>query len=247
MRTKTLLIAAAALAVGIVASSAQTYSQNIVGYVNMPLPLGFSVVSIPLNSGAATGNALTNTIVNTGQLDGAFLYQWTGSTYAAITFDSGMPTGFGDAGDSFSVPTPVINPGTAFLINNNTGVLLTNTFVGSVAVNSLPGTTTNNLPAGYKFVSSVLPVAGGLSTVQQLTNNFPVGTLDGSFIYIPKIVSGAIHGYTILTIDSSMPQGYADAGDSFSVPEPVFPISGGFLYNNNLGVGTVQWVQTLNP
>ena len=37
MRTKTLLIAAAALAVGILASSAQTYSQNVVGYVNVTL------------------------------------------------------------------------------------------------------------------------------------------------------------------------------------------------------------------
>ncbi len=37
MRTKTLLIASAALAAGILTSSAQTYSQNIVGYVSQSL------------------------------------------------------------------------------------------------------------------------------------------------------------------------------------------------------------------
>ena len=42
MRTKTLLIAAAALAAGILSSSAQTYSQNIVGYVNQVLPANAS-------------------------------------------------------------------------------------------------------------------------------------------------------------------------------------------------------------
>ncbi|HEY5503881.1 MAG TPA: hypothetical protein VIK28_01890 [Sedimentisphaerales bacterium] len=245
MRTKTLLIAAVALAAGILTSSAQTYSQNIVGYVNVTLPMGFSVVSIPLNSGAATGNALTNTIANTGQLDGAYLYQWNGSGYAVDTFDSGMPTGFGDAADLVSVPTPVINPGVAFFINNNTGVILTNTFVGSVAINSLPGTTTNNLPAGFTFVSSVLPVGGGLTSVLQLTNN--AGALDGTYIYMPNIVSGTVHGYNIITIDSGMPSGYANAADLASVPEPQFPISGGFLYNNNVGGGTIQWVQILNP
>ena len=245
MRTKTLIIAAAALAAGILTSSAQTYSQNIVGYVNVPLPLGFSVVAIPLNSGAATGNALTNTIVNTGSLDGAYLYQWTGSGYGIVTFDSTMPTGFADSGDSFSVPTPVINPGVAFLLNNNTGTVLTNTFVGTVAINSLPGTTTNNLPVGFKFASSVLPVGGGLTAVLQLTNT--AGALDGTLIYMPNIVAGAIHGYNVVTIDSGMSSGYADGADQNSVPQPVFSISGGFLYNNNAGGGTIQWVQILNP
>src|ERR1035438_3600699 len=37
MRTKTLLIAAAALAVGVASSMAQTYSLNVVGYVNLPI------------------------------------------------------------------------------------------------------------------------------------------------------------------------------------------------------------------
>src|SRR5258708_2807982 len=37
MKTKTLLIAAAALAVGIISSQAQVYSQNVVGYYNVPV------------------------------------------------------------------------------------------------------------------------------------------------------------------------------------------------------------------
>jgi len=73
MRTKTLLIArlpARGKHSDLLGSDLFT---NIVGYVTVTLPLGYSVVSVPLNSGAATGNAVTNTIVNTGQLDGALL------------------------------------------------------------------------------------------------------------------------------------------------------------------------------
>ena len=250
MRTKTLLIAGAALAAGILACSAQTYSQNIVGYVTVTLPLGYSVCAVPLNSGAATGNAATNTIINLPSnpvLDGAYLYSWNGHSYVGITFDSSQPTGFADFADAHSVPTPVINPGQGFLINNNTGVAVTNVFTGSVAISALPGTTTNNLPAGYAFVSSVLPVGGGLNSVLQLTNASANNALDGSYVYMPNIVGGVIHGYNVVTVDSSQPQGFADFADANSVPEPQFPVSGGFLYNNNLNAGTVLWVQTLNP
>jgi hypothetical protein len=40
MKSKTLLIAAAALVAGVITSEAQVYSANIVGYVNVTLPAG---------------------------------------------------------------------------------------------------------------------------------------------------------------------------------------------------------------
>ncbi|MGA2787692.1 MAG: hypothetical protein ABSF60_09195 [Verrucomicrobiota bacterium] len=245
MRTKTLLIASAALAAGILTSSAQTYSQNIVGYVVEPLPAGYSIAANPLNG--AVNNSLQNTFNNgDGSFDGNLLLVWTGSKYATYTFDSTMPQGFADANDINSVPAPVLNPGTGFLINNNQGGgTFTNTWTGTVAISSLPGTTTNTIPAGLSFYASQLPYAGGVETVLNVPSD---GSLDGNLLEIPNINgSGAIKGYNTYTFDSTMPQGFGDANDLHSVPEPVIPVGGGFFINNNQGGGTFQWVQTLNP
>ena len=156
-----------------------------------------------------------------------------------------MPQGFGDSSDSHSVPAPVMAPGTGFLINNNQGAgPLTNTFTGTVAISSLPGSTTNTIPAGLNFFASQLPYAGGVETVLGVPSD---GSLDGNILETPNIVGGLVRGYTQVTFDSTMPQGFGDASDSHSVPEPVIPVGGGFFINNNQGGGTYQWVQTLNP
>src|ERR1035441_5236741 len=55
MRTKTLLIAAAALAVGVATSMAQTYSQNVVGYYNLNMVAGYNMVSVQLAVGVSNG------------------------------------------------------------------------------------------------------------------------------------------------------------------------------------------------
>jgi hypothetical protein len=237
---KTLLIAAAALAAGVISSQAQVYSQNIVGYVNVPLPLGSSFVSVPLD--ASNGNALTNTIPNTGQLDGAVISIYNGHGFTQLTFDSNMPTGFGDASDLNPAPTPVIGPGTAFYINNNTGVVLTNVFVGSVHLVTVPGSATNSLPAGNTYAGSVVPFGGGITTALQFTNN---GALDGTVISQPHIVGGAIHGFVQTVFDSGMTTGFGDASDLNPAPEPQIQVGSGFIYNNNAGNGTINWVQSL--
>jgi hypothetical protein len=57
MKTKTLLIAAAALVAGIVSSEAQVYSANIVGYVNVSGNANqFALIANPLDNGTNTGN-----------------------------------------------------------------------------------------------------------------------------------------------------------------------------------------------
>ena len=238
---KTLLIAAAALAAGVISSNAQVYSQNIVGYVNTPIPTGSSFISIPLSNPA--GNSMTNTIPNSGQLDGAVISIYNGHGFTQYTFDSSMSTGFGDAADLNPVAAPVIAPGTAFYINNNTGVALTNTFVGVVAVSALPGSATNNLVAGNTYASSIIPFGGGITTSLQFTN--VSGALDGTVISQPNIVGGSIHGFIQSVFDSSMATGFGDASDLNPVSEPQIPVGGGFIFNNNAGAGTIQWVQSL--
>jgi hypothetical protein len=240
---KTLLIAAAALAAGVISSQAQVYSQNIVGYVNVPLPMGYSTVSVPLN-GSNGNNALTNTIDNSsGALNGCYLYTFTGTHFNVVTFDNGFATGFGDAADLNPVPTPVIAPGTGFIINNNSGVPITNTFVGTVAISSVPGAVTNIVGANKSFVSSVLPIGGGLISSLQFTNIN--GNLNGAYIYVPNIVGGNVHGYTISTFDNGFPSGFGDAADLNPAPEPNIPVGSGFIIDNNAGLGAVNWVQGL--
>jgi hypothetical protein len=246
---KTLLIAAAALAASVISSQAQVYSQNIVGYVNAPLNTGYALINNPLDSNL--NDNITNAInIASGNYDGASVYVWNGHGYTIYTLDSGQPTLVGNASDSAAVTGPVVAPGTSFYLDNNTGVNQTNTFVGTVHVDApatgtnVVGFTTNNLPTGQFFYSSALPIGGGLGSVLQL----PVlsGNLDGATVYIPNIsgTPATIHGYTIYTVDSGqLPSGFGNASDSAEVPEPIIPVGGGFILNNNTGNPTT-WVQS---
>jgi hypothetical protein len=251
---KTLLIAAAALAASVISSQAQVYSQNIVGYVNQPYKFGYSLIANPLDASDASGinNSVTNLIngISSSAYDGAQLYVWNGAGYTIYTIDSSWPTLIGNAADSAAVTPPVAGSGKSIYINNNIGSDTTNTYVGVVHVDAaasgvqVVGSTTNVLVTGISFYSSKLPVGGALGSVL----GFPAlsGSLDGSLVYVPNI-SGtpqAVHGYTIYTVDSSWTTGFGNAADSAQAAEPVIPVGGGFILNNNSGA-PVNWVQSL--
>jgi hypothetical protein len=266
MRTKTLLLTAAAFAVGIVASQAQTpvYSQNIVGYVTQTLPIGWSAVSVPLDLSA--GNSLTNLFPNapvggptSGPLDGALAYIWNGTGYSIYTLDSDRPTGVGNASDTAGVTAPTINPGTLIYLHNfpnNVTITTTNVLTGTVHYDTAPnftttfvGQTTNKLIVGYNFVASKLPIGGAFTSVLQLTN--PVagsgyGPLDGSIVYIPNIVNGNFTGYSIYTIDSTKSTGWGNASDTVAVAEPQLPVGSAAIisYGDINAQGPYYWVQS---
>ncbi|HUC86042.1 MAG TPA: hypothetical protein VL970_12670, partial [Candidatus Acidoferrales bacterium] len=63
---KTLLIAAAALAVSVISSRAQVYSQNIVGYINVPETAGALSLEAPQLDldGTGTNNTLSSLYPN---------------------------------------------------------------------------------------------------------------------------------------------------------------------------------------
>ena len=243
---KTLLIAAAALAAGIMTSQAQVYSQNIVGYVNKPAPVGYVNVANPFDAGL---NTLTNIIDNSaGAWNYTLVYRYTGTGFETYTMDNAFPTGVGDPTDSFGVPSPIFAPGSAFFFFNNTGASNTLTMVGTVHKDGTGagtvGLTTNVLASGSRFIGSVLPVGGNLGTTLQLTNS---GTsIDYTLIQIPVINGvGNITGFSTVTVDSGFPPtGFGDATDSFAVPEPVIPVASGFFFNNNTG-SPKQWTQAL--
>jgi hypothetical protein len=246
---KTLLIAAAALAAGVISSQAQVYSQNIVGYVNQVVPVNFSVINNPLDN--SVGNAATNLFdCFSGNNDGTILYYWNGTGFTQVAFASGSPSGFVNAATAAVVPTPILNPGTGYYINNQ-NFAFTNTFVGTVHVDgagvstNVVGVTTNSIGTlhTYVFISSKLPVGGGISSALGLSNDSN-GDLDGSIVYIPNIgVDGQVHGYNQVAYSSGSPSGFVNAATAAVVPEPQIPVGGGFLFNNQSG-GTWNWIQS---
>jgi hypothetical protein len=240
---KTLLIAAAALAAGVISSQAQVYSQNIVGYVNLPLSPGYNTVANPLDN--ATGNSLTNLMpgIVTGAYDGSYVYIWGGTTYTAYYVDS-TQGGLNDFGDNGNVASPNVNPGTAIFFSANATNNIT--FVGTVHVDgagtgtNVVGVTTNTW-TGQQLLGSKLPIAGGISSVLGLPTGS--GALDGSYLYIPKISGGALHGFTGYYIDSTLGgNGIADFGDNGLVAEPVIPVGGGLFIQHS---GSFTWTQSL--
>jgi hypothetical protein len=244
---KTLLIAAAALAAGIISSQAQpVYSQNIVGYVNKPVPSGYVAISNPLDN--PTGNSLTNLIpgIITGQYDNSYIYVWVGTTYSTYFCDSSQG-GLNDSGDNGNVASPILNPGTTVFINNaqaSNNIV----FAGTVHADGVGASTnvigvTTNTYTGEVFIASKLPVSGGIHTALGLPTSS--GALDQSYIYVPSIdSSGVLHGFTTYYVDSGVGgTGIADSGDNFEVvPEPTIPVGGGFFINTP---GTFSWVQSL--
>lgn len=151
MRTKILLIAAAALAAGVVASNAQVYSANVVGYANVVLsPNGNqNLIANPFDDGNGNQSSnLLSTLPNKSQV-----LTWNGSGYnPAITKSGGV------------WPSSVtLLPGTGFFVKCAGTVPITNTFVGNVIVNS-GGSVTNVVAVGFNLVGSPIPYAGDATT-----------------------------------------------------------------------------------
>ena len=160
MKTKTLLIAAATLAVGAISSQAQVYSQNIVGYVNVPVVTGYNLIANPLDDG--TGNQLTNVMASANLANKSSVQTWNVTVY-----NTAITKGASGWGGNTQLP-----PGTGFFVKN-TGTLTTNTFTGTLPTSG--SSVTNVIGVGYNLVSSIVPLAGDLTTDTNL--NFSSATL----------------------------------------------------------------------
>jgi len=160
MRTKTLLLTAVLAAAGIASSMAQVYSVNIVGYVNVSVPAGFSIIANPLNNSA--GNDLNTLIPNAGV--GDTIYKWNGSGFDAFTYLDPDPA------LRWSPNTTLVPGEGAFY---SAGAAATVTFVGEVQLNS-----TNHLPAGFSLKSSVVPQSDKLDNL-----GFPADVGDNVYFF----------------------------------------------------------------
>ena len=175
MRTKTLLLSAAVGAAGLLAADAQVYSVNSVGYVNVTVPTGFSMLANPLD---ASDNDLAAVLPSVP--DGTTAFAWNGSGFTSKTYD--------ELDGAWLPADPAISfaPGGGVFLRNSSGAAFTVTFVGEVMQGAA---LTTPLPAGFSIVSSQVPQQGTLTalgftaidgaTVFQWVNN---GLGGGSYV-----------------------------------------------------------------
>jgi len=185
---KTLLIAAAALAAGVISTQAQVYSQNIVGYVNTTIAGSgaLTLVANPLQNitGGVTNNA---TSVLSGLVGGETVLVWKGNGYYAYNYaGAGVGTGLGYASDFYdgNAGTAAAIPGTTYDSNNdvywapalklnqgqavyisNPGSTITNTFVGNVITQNT--NTGVALPGSFALTltGSTVPIGGNITNL----------------------------------------------------------------------------------
>jgi len=154
MRTKRLILTAAAIAAGLASTMAQSnvYSVNVVGYVNKTLATNqLELIQNPLSDGT---NTLNSTLGALGT--GSQAYVWNGSGYSL----SSKPKSVWNP--DLSVPT-----GLGFFVRR-IGATGTNTFVGQVVAN-VGQTVTNVLVANVTTLTgSLIPFAGTLNTSTNL-------------------------------------------------------------------------------
>lgn len=179
MRTKALVLAAVLAAGSAVTGLAQTvYSINAVGYVNLTIPNGFSMIANPLNT---TNNTL-GSLFGANVPDFTTIYKWNGVAFQSATFLFG----------ACDQPNFTLAPGEGCFINATAA--FTNTFVGEV-IQSPDAVTaiTNALPAGFSIVSSKVPQEATLSA---LGLNSAMSDFDTVYRY--SNVSGAYTSSTFL-------------------------------------------------
>lgn len=123
-------------------------SVNVVGYINVSVPVGFSFIA---NQLVAANDTVASLIP--APADGTVLYTWDNG------FSANPYNLFGDS--TWDNPSVKLSPGSGALIFNGSASAFTVTFVGEVKQGSL----TTAISPGFQFVSSQVPQEGALSAL----------------------------------------------------------------------------------
>jgi hypothetical protein len=221
---KTLLMAAATLAAGIISTQATgVYSQNIVGYVNQKLPLNaYTMLTVPLAVSSTNNAEQVFSSLNTGDS----ILVWNGSGYDSSVYVAAGNWIDGTSGDPVSAP--LLPPGKGFLYQTGAGVDETNTFVGTVVLTNSISIAANL----YTMVGSTPPIGGSIEST-----NFalPFQTGDSVLFW-----NGS--GYTVSVYVAAGNWIDGATGDPISIP--TLNVGQGFFYQAGAGVNEV-WNQSL--
>lgn len=139
MRTKTLLLTAALTAAGVATSMAQVYSVNMVGYINLSIGTGYSMVANQLNG--SPDNQVVNLLPAPPEETTVYKFNRTSGGYDIVQYLGGAWEGVTDM---------VLAPGEGAFLSTPTA--FTATFVGEVQLSSSVG-----IQSGYQILSSVIP------------------------------------------------------------------------------------------
>jgi hypothetical protein len=239
MKAKTLLIAAATLAAGVMSSQAAVYSANVVGYVNTVVTNqgSYNLLCNPLDDG--NGNYVTNifSLSTAPLIKGSQILTWNTNTegYTTVTIVGNSINGTNwPAGTTTQIP-----PGVGFFIKNgnksgDASIYFTNTFVGTVALAS-GQSVTNPVVSGYNMYGSVLPISGNVTVATT-----PGG--DVNFNYTPLIKGSQVltwnltgQGFTTVT----MP-GNSIVGTNWPTTVNIGVGQGFFIFNKGTATNAIQ-------
>jgi len=224
MRTKTLLLTAALAAAGAVSAMAQAnvYSVNYVGYANISVGNGYTMVTQPFKGGPRTVGDL---IVNApSQLNVYKILDGGGSQS-----DSWDPAdGFwGNSGDNTTSMT--IDEGAGIVIFN-AGAAFTITFVGEGAQGTGANAVQNAIPAGVVVRASKIPQGGLLTT--------DLGLHPAHDLTIVQLIAGG--GSANLNYDFGIgggtADGWIDGEPNIRLGESFFVISQGESWSREFSV-----------
>jgi len=211
MRTK-LLAVAAVLAAGLATSMAQSnvYSQNVVGYINVSLPAGFTIVANQLDlDGTGTNNTVT-TVFGTTLPDNSTVYSYNGASYNAATYTSKA----GWAGDITQV-NGSLNGGKGVFVKVPSATTVT--LVGNVKQGSL----SEGYASGFKLLGSQVPQNGLVQT------DLGLSPQDSDTVYQFKADQS---GYNSAT--------YSTKTATWAPSEPTIAVGEGFWLKGNAGTWT---------
>jgi len=223
MRTKSILAAAAIIAAGAASSQAQSnvYSLNVVGYVNVTAPTGYSIINNPL----VPANAQVGTMLDDGANGstkvpaGSVIFAFVNGGYVANYSD--------EFGAGWSTPTQTITNGQGFFFQNNSGAPTTITFVGEVPQGSL----TNKLIAGYNMVGSKVPQAGFIG-------DLGLNSTDGDFAF--RFKNGGYAAY----YKDEFGGGWSSSDPEFdNIKGPNLKVGEGFFFNRTDISGSATWTR----
>ena len=150
---------------------AQVYSLNSVGYINVAIPTGFSIISDQLYANgqgvSQTVSPLLDTQVLDGNHSGFTFYKFTAGPsggYFVFSVTPGNAWSLDPVTSVNAASECTLNPGEAMYVYNP-GAATSFTFVGTVPQGS--GLTVNLLP-GFNLISSIVPESALIDSVEGL-------------------------------------------------------------------------------
>lgn len=223
MKIKSVLIAAGLGLVGAITANAQqtVYSINVVGYMTVACPPGFSIIANQLTNSTG-GNNITNL---NGLPDQTTIYKWKNGSFDIVKYFADYSVWSRD-GENLCTDM-YLNPGEGAYIYNPSQTTVNLTFTGEV----LQGGLANQVPINFSILAGMVPITGGLGTDHGLG-----GGVDDT-IYIWNNATGSFGIYRYF-------DGYGWSPDGENIVDPQINIGQGFWYYRNPINGTMNW--TLN-